>query len=144
MCTWILIIGLIILVGNSTISILLSKKFLLKAHFIVLHYQNCAINKHHSCPVFSASCVHFSGQPGTSMLSISGFNEPRSAQVAHSTTWNRHNDEDWDPNRSSLHWCWFQCLLDPEIRMRHTYVNEMPAHRTECCVHGHTEAELFK
>ena len=77
MCTWILIIGLIILVGNSTISILLSKKFLLKAHFIVLHYQNCAINKHHSCPVFSASCADFRGQTGTRMLSVSGLVESR-------------------------------------------------------------------
>ncbi len=45
-----------------------------------------AINKyHHSWPLFSASCVDFSGQPGTSMLSVSGLDEPRSAKVAHST-----------------------------------------------------------
>ena len=126
--------------SNIFISVLLSEI----SHCSCWWISEFVINKHHSWQLFSASCVYFSGETGTSMLSISGFDEPNCAQVAHSLTWNWYNDEHWDPNKLNLHWCWFQCWLDPGIRMRHTYVNEMPPHNTESCIHGHLEAELFK
>ena len=71
-------LGLTSLVGNYTISIfcLKSQKSLIKSHLHCVALSELW-HQQHCWPLFSGSCVHFSCQTGTSMLSVSGLVEPR-------------------------------------------------------------------